>query len=185
MPNFNEINQSSARGPQYADPEYLIDEQALSLFSDGNEGNQTRLQAIAMNQAKMRMNLLKLDRSMRGTNTSRLSVSERRSSVKKNLQAIDAFIPPEVKLRQKQGHDYQKFVLRKQLEDEGSDMCITNVCVDSPFICCCFAYIILIAVTAAAFYLNYFEISDQNYREFALWDDPRIMDWDMQEAAKL
>lgn len=33
--------------------------------------------------------------------------------------------------------------------------------------------------------MNYFDINEQNYREYALWDDQRIIDWDMNEAAKL
>lgn len=64
-------------------------------------------------------------------------------------------------------------------------MFLTNWCVDAPFICCCSAYIILIAVGAVAFYMSYFDINEQNYREYALWDNQRIIDWDMQEAAKL
>lgn len=59
------------------------------------------------------------------------------------------------------------------------------MCVERPGLCCCTAYIFLILVTAIAFYLDYFALNDQNYREYMLWDNQRTIDWDMQEAAKM
>lgn len=34
-------------------------------------------------------------------------------------------------------------------------------------------------------YLNYFELSEQGYRDYLIWDDQRVIDWDMLEEAKL
>lgn len=33
--------------------------------------------------------------------------------------------------------------------------------------------------------MSYFDINNANDREYAIWDDKRIIDWDMNEAAKL
>jgi hypothetical protein len=43
----------------------------------------------------------------------------------------------------------------------------------------------MIACTAVAFFMDYFSLNDPNDREYAIWDDQRIIDWDMVEAAKL
>jgi hypothetical protein len=33
--------------------------------------------------------------------------------------------------------------------------------------------------------LNYFELAEPGYRDYLIWDNQRIIDWDMLEAAKM
>ena len=64
-------------------------------------------------------------------------------------------------------------------------MWATNCCVNRPALCCSISYIILFAICVIAFALNYFELNEPGYRDYLIWDNQRIIDWDMLEAAKI
>lgn len=110
---------------------------------------------------------------------------ERKNTIKKNVQEIQGFVPPEVKFRQKQSQELQDFILKKQLRDEGEENFFSNCCVDRPFTICCCAFIFLIAITAVAFSLDFYALNYPHERDFAIWDDKRVLEWDMIEATKL
>ena len=71
------------------------------------------------------------------------------------------------------------------MESEGEDNCMTNKCVERPFLICCSGFVFMITCTIIAFFADYFSLNDPNDREYAIWEDQRIIDWDMVEAAKL
>lgn len=64
-------------------------------------------------------------------------------------------------------------------------MCATNCCVKRPGLCCTISYIILFVICGVAIGLNYFELNEPGYRDYLIWDNERIIDWDMLEAAKV
>jgi len=42
---------------------------------------------------------------------------------------------------------------------------------------------ILIGLFFGAYFLKYFELNDEHYRDFLVWNDQATIDWDMREAA--
>ena len=60
---------------------------------------------------------------------------------------------------------------------------VTNCCVKFPTLCCLFAYMVLIGLFFGAYFLKYFELNDEHYRDFLVWNDQATIDWDMREAA--
>lgn len=50
---------------------------------------------------------------------------------------------------------------------------------------CCTGFLFLIAATAVAFSLEFYSLNYPHERDFAIWDDKRVLEWDMIEATKL
>jgi len=63
-------------------------------------------------------------------------------------------------------------------------MAITNLFVDRPFTVLCSGIGVLFLITFISSALGYFDIADQHNREFLVWSDDKVRDWDMLEAAK-
>ena len=146
--------------------------------------HESRLHAIANNQANTRLTFRKLtvkfDESLKRANT----VVERRQTMKKNMESLESNIGATNNIKQKQAREYREFLLKKQLKKEGRPTWATNLCVDKPGWCCGISYIILLAITIVAFSLKYFDLNEPGYRDFLIWDNQRIIDWDMLEEAK-
>lgn len=95
------------------------------------------------------------------------------------MAEIETYVSPEVKYRQEQDAEYRKYKVKKQLKKEGQECWATNCCVRFPGTCCSLCYILLFIITGAAFAMEYFDLNDQSYRDFLIWDDQRTVDWDM------
>ena len=63
-------------------------------------------------------------------------------------------------------------------------MSMTNCCVDFPCTILVTAFLFFVGMAALALTLNYFQYDYTNRRDFLIWDDAKVKDWDMQEAAK-
>lgn len=180
LKKFKKINEADENGRI---ENHGIDEEAIGIM-DQNDRN-SRLHSIAMGQAKQRLTLRKVTRNLSDKRLDSMGRLERKNTIKKNVEEIVGFVPPEVKFRQQQNRELQDYVLKRQLIEEGQENWVTNQCVEKPFTICCCAYMFLVTATAVAFFMDYFTFNSPNDREFAIWGDQRIIDWDMVESAKL
>lgn len=71
-----------------------------------------------------------------------------------------------------------------QLIKEGEPNWLTNQYVDRP--CCVLTtgIILLFIISGASFALGYYDLNPQNNREYLVWTDSMVVDWDKQNAAK-
>ena len=67
---------------------------------------------------------------------------------------------------------------------EGQPIWITNLFVNRPWTVLIIGYLILIAATVVAVVNDYFALTPQNNRDFLIWDDERVIPWDMQQAGR-
>ena len=67
---------------------------------------------------------------------------------------------------------------------EGEPMRITNLFVDRPITVLVTGIVVLFLITFISAALGYFDIAVQHNREFLVWSDDKVKDWDMLEAAK-
>lgn len=78
-----------------------VDEEAVGIMA--NNDKHSRLHSIAVNQAKQRLTLRRVQRQMSGNQRfESMGRLERKNTIKKNVEEIQGFVPPEVKFRQKQ-----------------------------------------------------------------------------------
>lgn len=63
-------------------------------------------------------------------------------------------------------------------------MKITNLFVERPCTVLSSGIAVLFLITFLSSALGYFDIAIQHNREFLVWSDDKVKDWDMQEAAK-
>jgi len=71
-----------------------------------------------------------------------------------------------------------------QWEKESKEIWITNLFVDRPISVLSFSCLILLAISVAAFSLGYFDQDPQSDRDFLIWDDPIIVNFDKLFLAK-
>ena len=74
--------------------------------------------------------------------------------------------------------------IQAQLIKEGEPMMITNMFVDKPITVLFVGILVLFMITFISAGLGYFDIAVQHNREFLVWSDEKVRDWDMLEAAK-
>jgi len=67
---------------------------------------------------------------------------------------------------------------------EGKEMMITNLFVDRPCTVLLSGIFFLFLVTFLSAGLGYFEVKPSNNREYLVWTDQKVKDWDMLNAAK-
>jgi hypothetical protein len=63
-------------------------------------------------------------------------------------------------------------------------MDITNSFVESPFSWTCVGFLFLLAITIVCEGNNYFAMNEQTDRDFFIWDDPVIIEYDKHRAAE-
>lgn len=71
-----------------------------------------------------------------------------------------------------------------KIRAKGKPFCLTNLYVERPCLVIILGLICLIALTWLSLYLNMFERTKENEREFLVFDGNRTKDWDMQVAAE-
>merc|ERR1712086_577419 len=69
--------------------------------------------------------------------------------------------------------------IESQLELEGQEMMITNLFVDKPCTVLLSGIFFLFLVTILSAALGYFEVMPSNNREYLVWSDQKVKDWDM------
>ena len=60
---------------------------------------------------------------------------------------------------------------------------LTNFFVNRPYNCLAVAIIILGLITSFVAYMQWFEHTQQNRRDYLIWDDPKTLDYDKSIAA--
>ena len=71
-----------------------------------------------------------------------------------------------------------------QLIREGEPNMLISLFVDRPLCVLLVGFTSLLVVTAISFALGYFDLSPQNNREFLVWTNQKVIDWDKQVAGK-
>jgi len=70
------------------------------------------------------------------------------------------------------------------LIEEGNPNWITTLFVERPIIVLLIGTIVLFLMSILSFQLGYFSLSDQNGRDFLIWDNSKVIDFDKQVAGR-
>ena len=66
----------------------------------------------------------------------------------------------------------------EQLIEEGRYNMLTSLFVDRPICVLLVGFFILFILSAISFQAGYFDLTPQNNREFLVWTDQKVIDWD-------
>ena len=67
---------------------------------------------------------------------------------------------------------------------EGTPNMLTSAFIDRPICLIVVSVLALVALSAISFSLGYFKLSDSTNRDFLVWDDQKVIDYDMMVAGK-
>jgi hypothetical protein len=73
---------------------------------------------------------------------------------------------------------------RQQLDRESEPMAITNKMLEQPGLFLSLGLLVLFILAAISNRLGYFELDAQSNRDFLIWQDEKVVNWDMQILAK-
>lgn len=113
------------------------------------------------------------------------SFKERRDTIMTSVKIINKFMAPEDARVQERKDDIRRERAKLKINKLSTPMYLTNFCVACPFLILIFSMLLFTAAAVFGYISGHFELKASHYRETYIWDDDSMIEWDMQEAAKL